>query len=213
MTFEIGILLFLLVGAMVVFSMEWLPIDVVAISLVVALVLLGILTPAEAFAGFASDVILVLCAIFILSGTLVRTGVMEAVGRWLHRLAGNSERRVVAAVMTLSAAMSSFLSNTNSTAVLTPAVIEFSRHSQLSPSRFLIPLAYASMLGGASTLIGTSANLAASGFMERAGLEPLGLFELLPVGAAMSLVGIAYTVLFWLPPVAKDGEAIVERGV
>ena len=206
MTFEIGILLFLLVGAMVVFSMEWLPIDVVAISLVVALVLLGILTPAEAFAGFASDVILVLCAIFILSGTLVRTGVMEAVGRWLHRLAGNSERRVVAAVMTLSAAMSSFLSNTNSTAVLTPAVIEFSRHSQLSPSRFLIPLAYASMLGGASTLIGTSANLAASGFMERAGLEPLGLFELLPVGAAMSLVGIAYTVLFGyrlLPKTAK----------
>ena len=191
---------------MVVFSMEWLPIDVVAISLVLALVLLGILTPAEAFAGFASDVIMVLCAIFILSGTLVRTGVMEEVGRWLHALAGNSEPRVVGVVMTLSAAMSSFLSNTNSTAVLTPAVIEFSRRSQLSPSRFLIPLAYASMLGGACTLIGTSANLAASGFMERAGLEPLGMFELLPVGAAMAVLGIAYTVGFGyrlLPKTAK----------
>ncbi len=206
MTFEIGILLALLATAMVIFSLEWLPIDVVAISLVLVMVLLDILTPAEAFAGFASDVIIVLCAIFILSGTLVRTGVMEEVGRWLHQLAGNSERRVVATVMTLSAVMSSFLSNTNSTAVLTPAVIEFSRRSQLSPSRFLIPLAYASMLGGACTLIGTSANLAASGFMERAGLEPLGLFELLPVGAVMSVAGIVYTTLFGyrlLPKTAK----------
>lgn len=189
------VVLGLVAAAMIVFAFEWVSVDVVALVLVAFLVLFGVLTPQEAFAGFASEVIIVLCAIFVLSGALIRTGVMEEVGRVIYRLGGEAEARVVGGVMTLSAALSSLISNTNTTAVLTPAVIEFSRHSKLSPSRFLIPLAYASMLGGACTLIGTSANLAAAGYIERAGMAPIGLFEFLPVGLAVVVAGIAYMTL------------------
>ncbi len=188
------LLLLLLGGVMVVLTTEWVAIDVVAVALVVILVVAGILSPEEAFAGFANEFILVLCSIFVLSGALVRTGIMEWLGNELYRRARDGEGRGVGLVMSMSAGLSAFLSNTNVTAVLLPAVMEYTRRAGLSPSRLLIPLAYASMLGGAATLIGTSTNLAANGFLQRAGLEPYSLFEFLPVGLAMTLIGTLYMV-------------------
>lgn len=193
MGFDSWFLLALLLTVMVVLAAEWLAVDVVAISLVVALVLSGILTPEQAFAGFASEIILILCCIFVLSGALVRTGIMGWLGRELHRRSGG-EASSVALIMSLSAGASAFLSNTNVTAVMMPAVLESARRSRLNPSRLLIPLAYASMLGGAATLIGTSTNLAASGLVARVGLEPFSLFEFLPVGGILSVLGILYMV-------------------
>ena len=188
------LLLLLLGGVMVVLTTEWVAIDVVAVALVVILVVAGILSPEEAFAGFANEFILVLCSIFVLSGALVRTGIIEWLGNELYRRARDGEGRGVGLVMSMSAGLSAFLSNTNVTAVLLPAVMEYTRRAGLSPSRLLIPLAYASMLGGAATLIGTSTNLAANGFLQRAGLEPYSLFEFLPVGLAMTLIGTLYMV-------------------
>ena len=193
MTYEILVVLSLLAIAMVAFMLERAPVDVIALALVATLILTGILTPEEAFSGFASEVIIVLCSVFVLSGALVQSGIMEWLGEQLHAIAGRREGRVVTAVMSMSAAMSAFISNTNSTAILMPAVLEFSRRSRMSPSRFLIPLAYASMLGGACTLIGTSTNLASSGLIQRMGMRPLSMFELLPVGITMVVIGIAYT--------------------
>ncbi len=195
MTYEILVVLLLLAAAMVAFFLERLPIDVITLSLLAALVVLGILTPAQAFSGFANEVIVVLCSVFVLSGALVSSGVMESVGKLIHGLAGRSEGRAVTAIMAVSAGMSAFISNTNSTAILMPAVMEFSRRAKFSASRFLIPLAYASMLGGACTLIGTSTNLASSGLMRTFDLEPISMFELAPVGLVMVVVGTAWMAL------------------
>ncbi len=192
MTLDIAIVLLLLVVAIVLFLGEWFAVDLVALGLVGALVLTGILDPAEAFSGFASEVIVVLGSIFVLAGALKRTGVMGWVAKSIQHLAGHREAPIVASVMALSAGLSAFLSNTNVTAVLLPGVLETARETRIVPSRLLMPLAYASMLGGSATLIGTSTNLAASGLMERLGMEGISLFELAPVGAAMTVVGIVY---------------------
>ncbi|MGD2116170.1 MAG: SLC13 family permease [Acidobacteriota bacterium] len=195
MTVEILTLLLLLACALVVFLFEWLPVDLVALLLVLALVLTGVLTPAEAFSGFADEVIVILASIFVLSGALVRTGVMEWLAGAIYRVAGRAESRVVAAIATATALLSAFFSNTNVTAVLLPGVLGYSRERGVHAGRLLIPLAYASMLGGTCTLVGTSTNLAASGMFDEIGLEPLSVFELAPVGAVMVVVGVAYLAL------------------
>jgi di/tricarboxylate transporter len=192
MTFEVLTLLVLLGGALVVFFLEWLPVDLVALLLVLALMLTGVLTPEEAFSGFADEVIVILASIFVLSGALVRTGVMEWLSGAIYRVAGRAESRVVAAIAGATALLSAFFSNTNVTAVLLPGVLEYSRERGVHAGRLLIPLAYASMLGGTCTLVGTSTNLAASGMFTELGLPPLSVFELAPVGVVMVLVGVAY---------------------
>ncbi len=194
MTAQIAIVLGLLAVAMAFFVFEWLSIDVVALLLVVALVLTGILTPQQAFSGFANEIIAVLAAIFVLSGSLVRTGVLDWLGELLVRIGGRRESGMVAAVMGVGAGLSAWLSNTNVTAVLVPGVLEFARKSRVSPSRLLMPLAYASMLGGTCTLIGTSTNLAASGLLVQLHLAPISLFELAPIGLATVAVGLVYMV-------------------
>lgn len=212
MTYEIVVVFTLLAAAMVAFFLERVPIDVITMSLLVALVLLGILTPAQAFSGFANEVIVVLCAVFVISGALVRSGIMESIGGLIHRLAGNDESRATTAIMSVSAGMSGFISNTNSTVILMPAVIEYARRAGFGASRLLIPLAYASMLGGAATLIGTSTNLASSGLMANLGLEPISMFELAPVGLTMVVVGTAWMALVGHRFLPQNAPATLREG-
>ncbi len=192
MSIDIALLLAMLVAAMVVFTFEWLSVDVVTLLLISALVVSGILAPQEAFSGFANEIIVILGSIFVIAGALEKTGVMDWLGGAVHRLAGRSEGRILPVVMTLSAAMSAFLSNTNSTAVLIPAVSELSRRARISPSRILMPLAYASIVGGTCTLIGTSTNLAASGMLRQLGYRAFGFFEFTAVGLVVVAVSIVY---------------------
>ncbi len=192
MTFEILILFLLLAAALVLFLLEWLSVDVVTLFLLVALVLFGILTPEEVFSGFANEIIIILCSVFVLSAALVKTGVMNWVGRALHALVGGNEFRILVSVMLLSAGLSAFLSNTTAVAILLPVVLGLSRESRVSPGRILIPLAFASMLGGTCTLIGTSTNLAASGMILKMGLEPFSLFEFVQIGLILVVVGTLY---------------------
>ena len=192
MTFEILILFLLLAAAFVLFLLEWLSVDVVTLLLLVALVLFGILTPEEVFSGFSNEIIIILCSVFVLSAALVRTGVMNWLGHVLHALVGGNEFRILVSVMLLSAGLSAFLSNTTAVAILLPVVMGLSRQSGVSPGRILIPLAFASMLGGTCTLIGTSTNLAASGMILKMGMEPFSLFEFAQIGLVMVLVGTLY---------------------
>ena len=194
MNLDILVLLVLLLLAVALFLLEWLSVDVVTLFLLVTLVLFGILSPEEAFSGFASEIVIILASIFVLSGALVQTGVMDWLGKAIHQLSGGSEIGVLICVMFLSALVSAFLSNTTATAILLPAVMGIARTSQVSPGRILIPLAFASMLGGTCTLIGTSTNLAASGLIQKMGMAPFSLFEFLPVGLAMVAVGAVYLV-------------------
>ncbi len=195
MSFEILLLFALLIAAMATFTLEWLPIDIVALVLVVTLVAAGILTPTQALASFGSEVVFVLASIFVLAGALVRTGALGWLGQALHRLAGHSEARILVSVMALSAAASAVISNTNATAVLMPATLELARKARVSARRLLMPLAYASMLGGTCTLIGTSTNLAANGLFQQLGLKPISLFEFSFVGLILVVSGITYMLL------------------
>ena len=192
MTWEILLLFLLLALAMTFFFLEWLSVDVVTLFLLSLLVLFGILSPGEAFSGFASEIIIILASMFVLSAALLKTGVMDWLGKFIHDLSGGNETKVVICVMVMGGVTSAFLSNTTATAVLMPAVTGLSRRIGISPGRLLIPLAFSSMLGGTCTLIGTSANLAASGLMQKMGIGPFSLFEFLWVGLAMLVVGTIY---------------------
>ena len=189
------LLLGILMVAVALFFLEWLSVDVVTLFLLAALVLFGILSPAEAFSGFASEIVVILASIFVLSGALVKSGVMDWLGKAIYRLGGTSETKALIYVMILSALISAFLSNTTATAILLPAVLGLSRRNQMSPARMLIPLAFASILGGTCTLIGTSTNLAASGLIHRMGMQPFSLFEFAKVGLIIVLTGIVYMAL------------------
>lgn len=192
MTAEIAIVLGLLFLAIVIFAMEWLPVDAIALLLVVVLVITGVLTPGEAFNGFANEMVFILASVFVLSGAMVKTGVMESVSRLIQRFGGFSGCRGSGALLAISAATSSFLSNTVATAVMMPPVVRSARDAGISPSKFLMPVAYASILGGSCTLIGTSTNLAGSAMAVQLGLQPFSMFEFAGIGVIMATVGVLW---------------------
>lgn len=210
MTFPILLVLALLVTIVVVFAFEWLSVDVATLLLLSVLVLSRILTVEEAFSGFSNDIIIILASIFVLSGALMKGGVMDRLGETIHRVAKGSRTWVLLCVMPVTTFISSFMNNTTTTAVLMPAVLGVCRRSKISPGKVLIPLAYASMLGGTCTLIGTSTNVAASGYVQSSGLTPFSMFEFLPVGAAVCVAGILYMTFLGhrlLPQTRETGSA------
>jgi di/tricarboxylate transporter len=210
MTLPIFLVLALLLAVVVVLSFEWLSVDLATLLLLVTLVLTRILTVEEAFSGFSNEIIIILASIFVLSGALMKGGVLDAMGEMIHRFAGGSKSRILLAVMPLTNFVSSFMNNTTTTAVLMPAVLGLCKRSKVSPGKILIPLAYASMLGGTCTLIGTSTNVAASAYVRSAGLQPFSMFEFLPVGLVVCIAGLLYMMLLGhrlLPATSAAGEA------
>ncbi|MFY0311318.1 SLC13 family permease [Leisingera sp. D0M16] len=196
MTVEIILVLALLSLAVLFIAMEWLPVDVITLSLLAALVVSGVLTPAEAFSGFANEMVIILASVFVLSSALIKSGVMEWLSGSIRNLGGKTEWRGMGMLLTIAAATSAFLSNTVATAILMPAVLQIARNAQASPSRFLMPVAYASILGGACTLVGTSTNIAGSAMAAHLGLEPFSMFEFLEIGLVMAACGIVWLVFF-----------------
>jgi di/tricarboxylate transporter len=208
----IVIVLGLLVLAIAMFALEVVSVDLVTLLLVAALVLTGILTPGEAFGGFSSEIIIIIASIFVLTGALQQTGVVEAVGARLERFAGRSRRAAGLLLMSLVGGLSAFMNNTTATALFVSPAIGLARRARISPSKLLMPMAYASILGGTCTLIGTSTNVAVSGYLARQGIEPIGLFELTPVGLLVVAIGILYMLLAGhrLLPDHKD-ESLTEE--
>ncbi|WP_278912358.1 SLC13 family permease [Deinococcus wulumuqiensis] len=193
----VTILLVLFVAALVLFATEWLPVDVTALGLLSALLLFGLLDPKKAFAGFGSDTVLTLASLFILTRVLLRAGVIEWIGHALARRARNATVMLRAMLATV-AGVSSLTSNTATTAVFLPVVSGLSRRAGIPASRSLMPLAFASILGGTITVIGTSTNLVVSGALPATGLRPLGFFELAWVGVPVAIIGMLY--LFFVAP-------------
>ena len=201
------LLLVLLAAALALFVTEFLPVDVVTLLMLAALVVSGILTPIQAFSGFASEIIIILCSVFIISGAVAKTGVMGRMADRLRRLPLKSQPGVIGAVMSFTASISAFFSNTSATAILMPAAMAYTRDIRPGPARLLMPLAYASILGGSCTLIGTSTNMAASGLVQRMGMEGFGLFEFAAVGVIVALSGITWMSLLGYRMLPKRAEA------
>ena len=163
MTLEIGIVLGLLLAAVGLFATRAQPVDLVTIFLLLALVLTGILEPTEAFAGFSSQIIIILASIFLINGALIEGRVLDAVTAWLLRVAGGSVSKLKLTTMSVVGGLSGFMNNTAVTSLFIGPTISIARKLKTSPSKLLMPVCFASILGGTCTLIGTSTNVAVSG--------------------------------------------------
>ncbi len=192
MTEQIALLLLILAGTMILLAFEWVSADVIGLGVMVALILTGLLPSDEAFAGFGSETVLMILGLLIMTAALVRTGVVDAVGRTILRRVNVGPSQLILVVMAASAGLSAFLSNTASTAFFLPVVLGLSHRLKTSPSRLLMPLAFATILASSVTLVSTSTNLVVSGVMTEYGMEPMGMFELTPVGIPIVIVGIIY---------------------
>ena len=196
MTTDIALMLAILAISILLFITDWLRVDVVAILVLLALILTGLITPEEAFKGFSSPAVITVWAIFIVSGGLFYTGVANLLGDRLLKLAGTSARRLVGVLMTAVGLMSGVMNNVGATAVMMPATVSMARKAQISASKLLIPLAFGSLLGGMITLIGTPPNILVSDALRMAGFEPFGLLDFAPVGLTVLVLGVIYMLVF-----------------
>ena len=137
MTLEMGIVLAILIGAVILFVTEWIRVDVVALAVVVVLMVSGVLSAEEALSGFSNPAVLTIAALFVFGGAVLQTGLAGTIGRRILAVAGNDERRLTIVLMGAVALLSSFMSDTGTVAVLLPAIIILARSANLSPSRLL----------------------------------------------------------------------------
>lgn len=219
MTVEIALVLAILLVAVLLFVTEWIKMEVVALLVLVALAVTGLVTPAEALSGFSNPAVITVLAMFIIGGGLTRTGVANIIGRQILRLAGEREVRLIIVIMTTAAVMSGFMNNVGVAALMLPVVMDLARHTGNSPSRLLMPLAFGSLLGGLLTLIGTPTNLLVSDALLESGLRPFGLFDFTPIGLIVTIGGILYMVFIGrhflkerVPAVRATQAAAVDLG-
>lgn len=209
MTLDMWLVLGILIIAIILFVTEWLRVDVVALGVVVALMVSGILTTSEALSGFSNSAVLTIASLFIVGGAVLQTGLAGMIGRRILAVAGTNELRLTVVLMVAVALLSSFMSDTGTVAVLLPAVIILARSANISPSKLLIPLAYGSLLGGATTLIGTPPNIIVSDLLRESGLQPFQFFSYTPIGVVLVIVGIIF-MLFVGRRILPDRKVTVE---
>ena len=192
---EIAIVLTLLAIAIILFITEIIPIDVITVLLLIALISFNIITKEEAFSGFGNTFIIMLASIFVIGAAIEKSEIFNSVSSQLVNKLGKNPIVILSTLMIFTALLSAFMNNTSITAMLIAPVLAVSKKINISASKFLMPVAFSAMLGGTCTLIGTSANIAGSAYLENAGMAPLSMFELLPLGIAVCIVGIIYLML------------------
>jgi di/tricarboxylate transporter len=195
MTPDIAAVLAILGAAILLFVTERIRVDVVALLVLVGLALTGLVTPAEALSGFSNLAVVTVWAILILSAGLARTGVAGIVGRQVLRVAGGSEVRLIVVIMLTVGVLSGFMNDIGVAALMLPVVVDIARRTGRAPSKLLMPLAFAALLGGLNTLIGTPPNILVSEALRERGLKPFLMFDYTPVGVIVMLAGIAFMAL------------------
>lgn len=181
--------------AIAMFASERVPLEVGALVLILLLSLSGVITPAEAFAGIAHPTVIFIFTLLAMTQGLAATGVMQLAGRRVAFVRGFGERQFLLVLLLVVSAFSAFASNTAVAAAFLPVASAAAARADIPRGRVLLPMAYASMLGGMVLLFGSSTNLVVSAGMERLGLAPLGFAELAPVGLPVALLGIGWLVL------------------
>lgn len=208
---------FLTLGVMVAAAALWiserLPMDVVAMLVLASLLILGLVTPAQALSGFSSEATITVAAMFVLSSALARSGALRAMGDLLARI--RQTWLFTLTVMLCLGAMSAFINNTAALAVFLPVVLAVAARNHFSASKILIPMSYAAQMGGVCTLIGTSTNLLVNSIALEHGLEGFGLFEFAPLGLITMAAGLLYVGLLgpWLLPDRRATELTEAYGL
>lgn len=210
----IAITLLVLLGATVMFVWEKLPIAITAMAATTILCVTGVLTPKQAFSGFADSNVVLFGAMFIVGGALFETGMANKIGTLVTRFA-KTERQLIVSIMTVTGLLSAVLSNTGTAAILMPVVIGIAAKSGFSKARLLMPMVFASAIGGNITLIGAPGNMIADSALKQMGNgNHFAFFEFAKIGIPMLIVGVAYFVMFGyklLPKVTKATEVVKQN--
>lgn len=185
--------------------------DVVAVCAMAALLIFGILTPAEALAGFSSTVVIMMVGLFVVGGAIFQTGLAKAASQRIMALAGGNDTFMFLLVMFATAIIGAFVSNTGTIALMMPVVVSVATQKGMHPGRMLMPLAFASSMGGMLTLIGTPPNLVIQEALTQAGETPLTFFSFTPVGLIIVVIGVLLMLplsrMFLGKRKQKDGDA------
>ncbi len=217
MTFEIALVLGILAVSLVLFISEVIRMDLVALLVLGALAVTGLVDSSEAFAGFSNSAVITVWAMFILSEGLTRTGIADIIGRQVMRIGGRREFAMIIVIMITGAVLSAFMNNIGVAALMLPVVVGVARRTRIPASRLLMPLAYSTLLGGLTTLIGTPPNLLISESMVQNGLVPFALFDFTPLGGAVMVIGVLFVALagrFLLPKTRGErGKHVSQRSL
>lgn len=196
MTIEIALTLIVILITLVAFIREWASPDVLALSILCLVVALGLVSPSDMTLVFKNEAPLTIAALFVIGGALEKSGAVEQIGALLRNRLPGSTRWAIFAFSCVAVFFSAWMNNTAIVAILLPVTLGFARSKDIPASRLLMPLSYASILGGCCTLIGTSTNILVSGALRDLGLPQLTMFELAPLGVPLAVAGIAYLTIF-----------------
>lgn len=217
-TFDILVVLAILGAAIVLLVTEWVRFDGVALIVVAALAVTGVIPASRALEGFGSPAVITVASVLVLAGGLYRTGVANVVGRHVLKLAGGSPVRVTALTMLTAGILSGMMTVLATTALLLPVVLDVARQLRMSPSKLLIPLSFGALLGGMTTLV-PAPNIILSEVVASSGRPPLHMFDFTPVGGAALVIGVLYMVLIGrrllpdrqMPGAMRSTDDVAER--
>jgi di/tricarboxylate transporter len=212
--FDLAVVLSLLAAAIVMFAIGKPRLDAVALMMLTALPLTGVLTMGEALAGFSDPNIVLIAALFVLGDGLVRTGVARQLGDWLILKAGSSEIRLIVLLMVAVCGLGATMSSTAVTAIFIPVVLRISKSTGVGPGRLMMPLSFAALISGMMTLVATAPNLVVNGELERHGVEGFRFFSFTPFGLPVLILGIIYMSFAhrWLPGTTSDTSRVKDSG-
>lgn len=210
---ELASVLALLIAAIVMFAINKPRMDAVALIMLTMLPFTGVLTMTEALAGFSDPNIVLIAALFVIGDGLVRTGVARALGDWLTRTAGNSERRLVVLLMSVVCGLGSTMSSTAVTAIFIPVTMRISHQTKTPPSRLMMPLSFAALISGMMTLVATAPNLVVNSELVRRGEDGFHFFSFTPFGLPVLALAIIYMLFArrWLPGATADQQVGVSN--
>ncbi|MEM9150033.1 MAG: SLC13 family permease [Cyanobacteria bacterium P01_F01_bin.3] len=208
---SIVVTLSVVVVALLLFILERFPADITALGVMVALVLLRQVTPQEGIAGFSNPATITVMAMFILSAGVARTGILQEASNWLIQWGGKRLSRQIFALGLIVGPMSGLINNTAIVSVFLPIVEDFCQQHRISPSKLLMPLSFATILGGMITVVGTSTSVLASGLSAELGFGEFSLFQFTALGIITFIIGLAY--LAFITPLLMPNRRVDDRGL
>jgi di/tricarboxylate transporter len=214
MTLDTFLLLAVLLFMMTAFVREWLPLDVVALSTLALLLLFDLVDSKEAVSGFSNEAVMTVMMMFIISDALVRSGVVARIAHAFANISETSHWPGSIALMIVAGVLSAFINNVAALTIFMPVSLHLAKHYKVSPTKLLLPLSYATIFGGACTLVGTSTNLLVSSLAEEYGFTAFTMFEFLAPGSILFAIGLLYTIavpMRLLPSRITDDPSLTQK--